>query len=279
MPSNVFDLNSAFVYYVNQVDARTKGKNFTNFLDVLNTDQVQLIVTGDPTYNPALSLQSLQGSHQSLATSSFRNSTTVQDTATFNQSETHTAAFSVAVTEGIKLGAQTKVTAGIPFIVGSEINLSAEATLSSTQTTSSTESQTFSINTQINVPPNSRIDASLVIDALQYAGTLTNNVRVAGSLRVTPPKGQGNAFSVTMAQLFIALKAVKGNISFSKTDSAGNSFSFTTADLNRFTVTTPPNQVSYQATSNITANFGASQSVQIKQYDLKSGQMVSQSTL
>lgn len=279
MPSNVFDLNSAFVYYVNQVDARTKGKNFANFLDVLNTDQVQLTVTGDPTYSPALSLQSLHGSHQSLATSSFSNSTTVQDTATFNQSETHTASFSVAVTEGIKLGAQTKVTAGIPFLVGSEINLSAEATLSSTQTTSSTESQTFSINTQINVPPNSRIEASLVIDELQYTGILTSNVRVAGSLRVTPPKGQGNAFTVTMAQLFIALKAVTGNITFSKKDSAGNSFSFTTADLNRFTVTTPPNQVAYKSTSNITANFGASQNVQIKQFDLKSGRMVSQSTL
>lgn len=274
MPANVFDVNNAFVYYLAVI---RNLPNLDNYLNVLQTDQVQITYTNaPPVYTPPLAPASFQGTLATLATSNFSNATAVQDTATFDQSETHTASFSVAVTEGIKLGAQTKVKASIPFLASTEVNLSAEATLSSTEATRSTDSQTFSIDTKINVPPASRIAASLVINSLQYNGTVTSQVQVSGQLRVTAP---GANFTITMAQLFLAIKAKPPVKPFSKTDKAGNTFSFTATDLNRFQVATGPNRVFYTATSSISANFGASQTVQIQQFNLSNGKMVSQSTL
>ncbi|HEX3531011.1 MAG TPA: ETX/MTX2 family pore-forming toxin [Thermoanaerobaculia bacterium] len=268
MPSNVFDLNNAFVYYL----AVIKKTTVDNFLSVLHTDGVQLEDAGvPPIYAPALAANNFQSSLEVLASSNFENGSTAEDEFKVILSKDTKAEFSVSATEGIKLGAKATLMTSIPFLFKSEVELSAEANFSSTQTTSSSTTQTFGINDTIKIPPRSRIKASLAIKSLTYTGTLTAKVRVAGQLRSTAP---GANFTITMSKLFREINANPPAKDFVLTDKAGHRFSFTKDDVARFTLPINPPRVFYTATANISANFGASQTVKIDQFKLGSDRLV-----
>lgn len=273
--SAIFDLNNAFAYYVTQLDSRTRGKSISNLLGALETDRVTISSTPEVTYDPPIDVTGLSGAVTTLATSSFENNTSVQDSAQFSESETATASFSTAVTKGIRAGAAAKVTAKIPLIASAELSVSAEASLSSTQNSSSTQSQTFTINTTINVPPESRIAASLVISSVQYSGTLQAKVLVAGRLGVN---AGNDSFNVQVSDVFRAILAQPPSTTFTTPDGRGSSFSFSPADLARFEMS-PTGGVLYTTSATIDAEFGTNQRVQIQQFDLASGQMVGESTL
>lgn len=279
MPS-VIDLNDVFVYYVANILPKTAQKAkapapaIHDYLSVLDTEQVDISFAGDVTYTPDIQVANLQGRPEVLASSSFENSSNVTNSSVFRQSQTNSASFTTSFTEGIKIGAQTKLVTKIPFIAQGEVTLSAEGSFSSTQSNTSTVTQTFAVDTTVNVPPSSRIQASLMISSLDYSGTLTADVQVAGRLRINL---NGNRQTVQILDLFNAIKAQPpGN--FRLTDGTGKTFSFTDDDLARFQVTAA-NEVLYGATAKIDANFGASQTVRVQQFDLTSGQMVSESTL
>lgn len=279
MPA-IFDLNDAFVYYVDRIllataqKARAPRPGISDYLSALDTDQVTLSFAGDVTYNPDIQVANLQGQPEVLASSSFENSATVTNSSVFRQSHTTTASFSTSFTEGVKIGAQTKLVTKIPFIAQGEVTLSAEGSFSSTQSSSSTDTQTFSVDTTVNVPPDSRIEATLMISSLEYSGVLMANVQVAGRLRINIG---GDRQTVQISDLFKAIKSQPPG-TFRLTDGTGKTFSFTDSDLARFEVTAA-NEVLYAATASINANFGASQTINVKQFDLTSGQMVSESTL
>jgi hypothetical protein len=283
MPA-IFDLNDAFVYYVSQIllpsmsaqkaSAPQPSRTIRDYLGALDTDQVTLSLTGDVTYTPNIEVANLQGQPEVLAASSFENSASVTNSSVFRQSNTSTASFSTSFTEGVKIGAQTKITTKIPFIASGEVTLSAEGSFSSTQNVSSTDTQTFSVDTTINVPPNSRVEATLMINSLQYEGMLMADVQVGGRLRI---EINGDRQTVQIPDLFKAIKSRPPG-SFRLTDGTGKTFSFTDSDLARFQVTAA-NEVLYTANATIDAKFGASQIVNVKQFDLTTGQMVQESTL
>lgn len=287
--SAILDLNNAFVYYVARILPTVSQKTavarktapaptpgIRNYLKALDTDKVTLAFTGDVTYNPPILVEQLQGTPEVLATSTFLNSASVTNTSVFRQSSSTTASFSTSFTKGIKIGAETKLQTGIPFLAEGQITLNAEGSFSSTQSRSSTETQTFSVDTTINVPMNSRVEASLMINSLQYAGTLTAQVQAAGRLGID--LGSNNQ-TVQISDLFRAIKnQPPGPGGFTLTDDAGNKFSLTDDDVALFEVT-PDNEVLYEATATIDAKFGASQTVRVREFSLSNGEMVSQSTM
>ena len=251
-----------------------RPRTIGDYLSVLDTDQVTLSLAGDVTYTPDIEVANLQGQPEVLASSSFENHSAVMNSSVFRQSRTTTASFSTSFTEGVKIGAQTKLTTSIPFIAKGEITLSAEGSFSSTQSNSSTDSQSFAVDTTVNVPPNSKVQATLMISSLDYTGMLMANVQVAGRLRINL---NGDRQTVQISDLFRAIKSQPpGN--FRLTDNTGKTFSFSNEDLARFEVTAT-NQVLYAATAVIDANFGASQTINVKQFDLATGRMIGESTL
>jgi hypothetical protein len=280
MPA-ILDLNDAFVYYVARIlpvpsrkAASASPRAISDYLSVLDTDQVTLSFAGDITYTPDIEVSNLQGQPEVLASSSFENHSAVMNSSVFRQSKTTTASFSTSFTEGVKIGAQTKLTTSIPFIAKGEITLSAEGSFSSTQSNSSTDSQTFAVDSTVNVPPNSRVQATLMISSLDYTGMLMADVQVGGRLRINL---NGDRQTVQISDLFRAIKSQPpGN--FRLTDNTGKTFSFTNEDLARFQVTAT-NQVLYATTATIDANFGASQTINVKQFDLTTGRMIGESTL
>lgn len=292
MPT-IFDLNNAFVYYFFVIYlptvkenrgvptssvSRAKPKTLDDFFKTfVNTDQVTLKFAGDVTYNPPIDVASLQGTPDGFAPVTFRNDTSVQNSSVFRESKTTTASFSTSFTEGIKLGAETKLTTGIPFIAKGEVTLSAEAAFSSTQSNSSTDTQTFSIDTTINVPPKSLVKASLLFNSLQYRGSLTAKVKVTGRVRFD---FSGIKTTVEIPDLFKAIKKQKliGNYTHQVSLESGQAFiPFTPKDRDRFTVN--KDEVLYAASATINAKFGASQTVDVKEFDLSSKKMVREYTL
>lgn len=257
------NLNNFFVYYLSAI----RGVPNRDFLQLLKTDQVQFTQIGQPIYNPPLKPNRLQSQgNLTLASTDFDNNSSVEDVVTFNQSQSHAATFTVAVTRGITLGAETKVSVGIPFLAADEVTLSAMATLSSTQTIESSDTQTFSTTTQINVPGNSRVRASQTINLLRYTGTVTSDVAVSGLLGFNDVPADGPASlqqPISLGIIFGAVKTQTGTINFSLTDTAGSTFRLTTADVNSIRLAS--NGAIFTTTANITANFGSDQSVDVKQ--------------
>jgi hypothetical protein len=271
---SIVDLNNAFVYYLRDL-SNANLTNVQNYLNFLKTDDIKFTNTGTPTYNPPIEVQNLNGTLVDFISQGFENNQEGTISSRFNKTESNTATLSVQVTEGLKIGAQSKVEVSIPFIAKAEVNLSAEATLSSTQTSSMSTSQSLGVDTQINVAPRTRVRATLVIKLLQYRGTLTSNVRVSGQLQFNNRRG-----SISMVQIFRAIKAKPPQTPFSFTDQAGNKFSLTSADVARFTVAPAPRgQVTYRVTANVNANFGLSENVRVDQFDDSSGRMIGQFTL
>jgi hypothetical protein len=266
----ILDLNNAFVYYVARINP---GKPFADTISVLAADQVNLVFAGDVTYDPPIDVTRLRGTPELLDSSSFENDTSVQDSQVVRLSGTNTASFSTSFTEGIKIGAETKVTSKIPFLAEGQVTLSAEGSFSSTQNDSSTQSQTFEVVNTINIAPHTRVEASLLISSLQYKGKLSAKVQVAGQLRIA---FGDTHFAVDIADVFKAIKSRPPGSFILKDDRT--TYTFTDGELALFEVT-ETNEVLYRVTAAIDAKFGASQIVKVKEFDITSGRMVKELTL
>ncbi len=268
--ASTFDLNNVFVYYIWAINP---AQEFSDMLSVLRTDQITLSF-GDVTYDPPIDLSALQGSPEVLASTSFKNDTDVTDSAQFQQNKSTTASFSVAISEGVKIGAETTVQTQIPFIAKGEVSLSAEASLSSTQNVGSSETQSFSVNTTINVPPRSRVEASLLISSLSYKGKLNVQMVVGGQIRIL---FGSTRLVVPIADVITAIQAnPPGNWTF--TDKTGAKFQLSNGDMAMFSVT-DTKQVQFAASGDLQAKFGAKQTVDVKQFNLTDGKLVREFTV
>lgn len=269
--ASILDLNNAFVYYVDRINP---GRSFADIISVINSSGVELRFAGDASdvrYNPPI--DSLLGEPKALLKSTFVNKSDAMDQQTFKHSLTETASFSTSFTEGVKIGAETKLKTKIPFIAEGEVTLSAEGSFSSTQNDTSTQSQAFEFNSTINVPPRSRVVATAMIDSLRYVGTLTAKVQVAGRIFIN---FGSTSLQVDVADVFKAIKSrPPGN--YSVTDKR-TTYTFTDSDLALFEVT-PTNEVLFSTTAAIEAKYGASTRIDVQQYDLSSGKMVREFTL
>lgn len=274
--ASVFDLDNALVYYVDRLLPGTPSR-FADIISVINASGVTLAFAGDPadiTYNPPIE-QALgnSGTPESIDSATFTNNTDAQDTKSFKKGGSITAAFSTSTTQGIKIGAQTTLETGIPFLAKGQVTLSAEGSFSSTSNTTTTQTQTFETQDTINIPPRSRVEVSLVVDLLQYTGTVTAKVQVGGRVFIN---FGSTSLVKEISDIFKAIKErPPGN--FSVTDKRAT-YTFTDRDLALFEVTST-NEVLYTATTAVNAKFGSRQRTDVQQFDLGSGRMVREFTL
>lgn len=261
----IFDLDNAFVYYVDRILPGTPGSGFADIISVINSSRVDLALVGTPTYSPSPNDPTLPTKPSFFFLGDFCNETDSSDVQAFSETISETASFSFSFTEGLKVGAKTTVTTKIPFVAEGKVELSAEGSFSSTQTDTTTKSQSFTVSQTINVPAHKRVVTTARVDVVQYKGNLTAKVRVNGRISIN--------FGSTSRQLSVAdvFKAIKnqppGN--YSKRDQR-TTYTFTDSDLARFEIT-PDGQVSYTATAAVDARFGLRVTTKAKQYEIESG--------
>lgn len=273
---DIFDVNSALVYYVDRILPGTPSGGFADIISVINSSGIGLAFAGSPgdvVYNPSPDDPSLPFTTDSFFGSDFTNSTDAVDKQTFARTFSETASFSLSFTEGIKIGAKTTVTTKIPFVAEGKVELSAEGSFSSTQTDTSSTTQSFTFNQEILVPARKRVVTTVLIDTLRYTGTVTTKVQVSGRVFINFGSTKVN---MDVVDIFRAIKD-KPPGDYRRKDSR-TTYSFTDGDLARFEVT-PTNELLYTATAAIQAKFGGRSRVIAKQYDLPSGLMESEFTL
>jgi len=264
----IFDLDNAFVYYVDRILPGTPGGGFADIISVINSSGVELAFTGSPDhvlYSPSPEDPSLPVTSQSFFGGDFINDQDLPSKATFKKDYTETASFSLAFTEGVKVGAKTTLTTKIPFLAEGKVELSAEGSFSSTQNDTSSQSQTFTINVEIPIPPRKGILATVRLDSLKYQGTVTTKVQVKGRIFVN---FGSTSLHLSVADVFKAIKSQPpGN--YSRKDTR-TTYTFTDSQLALFEVT-PTGEVLFDATAAVEASYAVRASVIAKQHDLASG--------
>jgi hypothetical protein len=272
---NVFDLDNALVYYVDRILPGTPRGGFADIISVINSSGIDLAFAGSPgdvVYNPSPNNPNLPFTTDSFFGADFTNDTDAVDKQIFTRSTSETASFSLAFTEGIKVGAKTTVVTKIPFIAEGKVELSAEGSFSSTQTETSSQTQTFTFSQEIPVPPRKRVVTTVLLDLLKYTGTVTTKVQVSGRISIAFGSTRVN---MDVVDIFRAIKnQPPGN--YRKKDDR-TTYSFTDGDLALFEVTA--NELLYTATAALQAKFAGRARTVATQYDLPSGLMENEFTL
>ena len=133
---------------------------------------------------------------KSLDSLSWKNNTpSTGDYEEFDSTKTYTSTFSWSVTAGIKASASETVKVSIPKIGDASETASIDLNISTTVTQQTTRTDTFSAKTHINIPPYTKLTASLLISEGSLDVPWTANVQVVlgncGVLRAPANGGTG----------------------------------------------------------------------------------------
>lgn len=110
----------------------------------------------------------------------YTNDSDEKDLQTWKTSRTETNTFTYEFQEGLKLGTKFK----FDFPIGAKPESSTELSLSSKQSTMTSTSSTWSVDTQIYMPPRSKVTATLWVTKGKFDTPFTATVEAIGSAKV-----------------------------------------------------------------------------------------------
>ena len=114
----------------------------------------------------------------------YDNGTTVQQQETFSETKSTTQAFSWSITESLSIGVEVSATEGVPNVASATEKVTVTLSLSSTQGQSTSNTQSWTVNTPINVPANSSVKADMIISTQSYDVDFTEDVLLQGSVAI-----------------------------------------------------------------------------------------------
>jgi|LGVF01.1.fsa_nt_gb hypothetical protein len=113
----------------------------------------------------------------------YRNDSDEKDLQTWKTSRTKTNTFTYEFQEGLKLGTKFKVS--FPLFTSNSGEVSSELSFSAKQSTTTSTSSTWSVDTQINMPPRSKVTTTLWVSKGIFDTPFTATVEAIGSTHVT----------------------------------------------------------------------------------------------
>ncbi len=128
-----------------------------------------------------------------LDTMTLSNNTSESQTASVTRSYSVTNSSNWSITGGLKVGARTKISTGIPLVVEGEVELSAEISFSFTYGRTYSSTQVFEYTAEVAVPANSQITAEVTATLgnlavgydgsmlICYADGVTNTISLNGT--------------------------------------------------------------------------------------------------
>lgn len=108
----------------------------------------------------------------------------MQQQNTFQETSTSTQSFTWSITESLSIGIEISATEGVPAVASSSQKVTVSLSLSSTQGATSSNTQTWQVNTPINVPANSSVKADMVISSQSYDVNFTASVLLQGYVAI-----------------------------------------------------------------------------------------------
>jgi hypothetical protein len=114
----------------------------------------------------------------------FNNNSQVQNQQSLVETETSTQAFTWSITEAISIGVEISATEGVPAVASSTQKVTVTLSFSSTQSKTITNTQTWSVNTIVNIPAYSSIKADIVIGTQSYDINFTASVMLNGYVAI-----------------------------------------------------------------------------------------------
>ena len=114
----------------------------------------------------------------------YDNGTSVQQSETFQETQTSMQSFTWSITEALSIGIEVSATEGVPNVASSSQKVTVTLSLSSTQGATSSQTQTWQVNTPIQVPPNSSVKADMVISTQSYNINFTESVLLQGYVAI-----------------------------------------------------------------------------------------------
>lgn len=114
----------------------------------------------------------------------YDNSTTLQQSNSFQETQTSTQTFTWSITEAMSIGIEVSATEGVPNVASSSQKITVSLSLSSTQGATSTSQQTWQVNSPIQVPPSSSVKADMVISTQSYSVNFTAAVLLQGCVAI-----------------------------------------------------------------------------------------------
>jgi hypothetical protein len=114
----------------------------------------------------------------------YDNGTTLQQQSIFQETSATTLSFTLSITESLSIGVEVTVTEGVPAVASASEKVTITVNLSSTQSFTVTNTQTWQVNTPINIPPNSSVKADMVISSQSYNINFTESVLLQGYVAI-----------------------------------------------------------------------------------------------
>jgi len=91
-----------------------------------------------------------------------------------------TSTFSWSVTESLKLSAEVEISAGIPEVISGDVKITTGLNLASTQGKTKTTTEEFKVSHIIEVPPKSKVKATITITETELEVPWTATMHVTG---------------------------------------------------------------------------------------------------
>jgi hypothetical protein len=114
----------------------------------------------------------------------YDNGSTLQQSDTFQYTETTDQSFTWSITEGVNVGVEISATEGLPDVASSAPKASVTLSFSSTQGQTLVKTQTWSVNTPVAVPPQSSLKCDMVVNSQSYEIKFTATVLVSGDVAI-----------------------------------------------------------------------------------------------
>lgn len=145
----------------------TESTNYGNQSDLDNYHQYQTNATVQSmTYDPA-GPPPIPGSESSITTS-YNNDSTVPQSYTYDQSLETQQTFTWSITEALSVGIEISATEGVPSVAQVGQKVTTNISFSSTQGASFNKTEKWAVSMPIVAPPESHIDALMVVTTAQY---------------------------------------------------------------------------------------------------------------
>ena len=121
------------------------------------------------------------GKDVSVIETSFTNDSDLQDSQVFDESRETTTTVTWTVTGGLKIAGEGKVTSGLPRLVDGTVAVKPEFNLAISRAQTKTITQKWSVKTTINMPPRSRVTATLSTVEVKYDTNFSVKIKVDAS--------------------------------------------------------------------------------------------------
>lgn len=152
---------------------------FDASVEEANIEKFWSVVSYDPVTYDSLPIGAER--NVSVIETSFTNESDVQDSQIFDKSEDTTTTVTWTVTGGLKIAGEGKVTSGLPRLADGTVTVKPEFNLGISNAQTKTVTQKWSVKTTINMPPRSRVTATLSIVEVQYDTNFSVKIKVDAS--------------------------------------------------------------------------------------------------